>query len=320
MNSWHRVLLLGLGMYLLSCCQSETKTTMATTSAPLEIVELDAHTIPAEDLLLNEDVPRSSMFNIHTISYTLPEIEEVVVKNYTYAFHDGEPLTVDLYYPPDASEETQLPTVIFGLGYRKSSLALRNAHFYTSWGKLVAAAGMVGVVYDTEQPDEDLEILLRVLAEHAPQLGIDIHNVGFMSSSANTPTVMAYLMQEGRTGIRFAVNYYGLSITPDRKYAEPFAGNCAARGCLLDELMDVTYVDPFVPLLIVKAGKDDIPLLNDAMDHFVNFIRGEGGTVTTIEYTNGRHGFDTEQHTEESAAIIRQTLEFMLTNFGLVGN
>jgi hypothetical protein len=38
--------------------------------------------------------------------------------------------------------------------------------------------------------------------------------------------------------------------------------------------------------------------------------------VTVVFYEEGVHGFDTEQQTEESAAVIAQTIEFMLAAFG----
>ncbi len=319
---------------LLSACQSGItaageSTPAASVAAPEPTSELEP-TEPATEikttmassengLPINEDVERSVMFKINTLAYELPGMEEVEVKNITYAHRDDWPLplTMDVYYPPGTAADAQLPAVVFGLGYRMSAIPLREEHFYTSWGKLVAAAGMVGIAYDTELPDQDLEILMNFIRENAAALRIDPQQIGFHSTSANPPTVMSYLMQEGRSGIQFAVYYYGSSLTPDRKYAEFFGEVCEGRGCLLNELTDVTYVDPDIPLFIVKAGKDFVPIANEGMDHFVDYVRGEGATVTVIEYEDGEHGFDTQQKTEESAEIIAETVAFMKTNFGL---
>ena len=268
-----------------------------------------------DGLIINEDPPRSSMFNINTTVYKLPGMDEVEVVNVTYAFHEENPLAMDVYYPPGTPVQAKLPVVVFGLGYRMSKEPLRNAHFYTSWGKLVAAAGMVGVTYDTEQPDQDLETVLAFIQDNATALRVDATQIGLMSSSANVPTVMSYLMQEKREDIQFGVYYYGLSLTPDHKYTEEFGQVCEPRGCLVKELADVTYVDPELPLFVVKAGKDFIPNINEAMDHFLDYVRAAGAPVTVIDYEEGVHGFDTQQGTDESAEIIAETIAFMKENF-----
>lgn len=287
------------------------------TPTPTREISPPVRTVPADNLIVNEDPPRLGPFNTNTLAYGLPGMDQVEVINITYAFHGDRPLTMDIYYPPGTSEGTQLPVVVFGLGYRMSKLPLRNAHFYTSWGKLVAAAGMVGITYDTEQPDGDLEILIATIRENAAFLRIDPARIGFMSSSMNVPTVMSYLMQEERDNIRFSVYYYGFSLTPDHKYSEALAPNCLSGYCLYDELADIAYVDPEVPLFVVKAGRDKAASINEAMDHFVDFVEGAGAHVTLIHYADGVHGFDTEQKTDESAEIIAQTLAFMRANFGL---
>lgn len=295
---------------------SETPTTVPQSTIP-EPTGQTAGATSENGLIINEDVRRSALFNINTLAYELPGMEEVEVVNITYAFHEDQPLTMDVYYPPDTPADAQLPVVVFGLGYRMSSESLRDAHFYTSWGRLVAAAGMVGISYDTEQPDRDLETLMTFIQDNAEVLKIDPAQIGLMSSSANVPTVMSYLMQQGKSEIRFGVYYYGHSLTPDRKYGAGFGESCALRGCLFDELADVTYVDPDLPLFIVKAGQDFVPNINEAWDHFIAYVREAGTPVTVVEYEDGRHGFDTQQKTEESAEIIAQTVDFMKTNFGM---
>ncbi len=274
-------------------------------------------TIPVEELVINEDVQRSVMFQFNTLAYMIPGWDEVHTDNITYAHRAETPLTMDVYYPPGMEEADRLPVVLFVIGYRMSALPLRDAHFYTSWGKTAAAAGMVGIVYDTEQPDQDLELVMNFITEHSDALRIDPDRIGIFASSANVATAMSYVMQEGREHISFAVYYYGLSLTPDRKYTEALHANCARRGCLLGELADVTYVDPELPLFVVKAGRDSIASLNEGLDYFVDYVEKAGAPITFIEYEDGRHGFDTEQETEEAADIVEQTVTFMQENLAV---
>ncbi len=268
-------------------------------------------------LQINEDPPRTSLFKLNTLAYELPGMDAVDIVNITYARRGDTPLTLDIYYPPALSAGERRPVVIFGLGYRMSKQRLRNEHFYTSWGKLVAAGGMVGVVYDTEQPDEDLEILMAFLRENAAALRIDDSQVGFMATSANGPTVMSTLMQPDSPDVRFAVYYYSLSLTPDGRYTDEFAAACQNRGCLVEELAGVTTIDPALPVFIVKAGQDFIPHINEGLDHFAETLRAAGAPVTVVNYADGVHGFDTQQRTEESARIIAETVDFMRAHFDL---
>ena len=315
--------ILQMASLFLAGCQSQPAsppsppvlTDQPTLAAPAG--EIEIATEPVDAIVINEDPPRSATFNINTLSYELPGMEEVEVLNITYAHHGDLPLTMDVYYPPGTPTDARLPVVIFGIGYKMSFQPLRNAHFYTSWGRLVASAGMVGIAYDTEQPDQDLEILVEFIRQHADKLRIDPDRIGIWSSSANPPTVMSYLMQEKREGIRFSVYFYGSSITPDGRYAEEMAKVCRGRGCLVSELTGGNYIDPDLPLFVVKVGRDFVIKANEAMDYFIDFMRGEGVEITVVEYEEGRHGFDTEQETDEAAAIIAQTIEFMQEQLGI---
>lgn len=290
--------------------QPELSPTTTETTAPV------AKAIPADSLMINEDPPRQALFNINTLAYALPGMNEVEVFNFTYAHLGEKPLTMDVYYPPGIEPDAQLPVVVFGLGYRMSMEALRNSHQYTSWGKLVAAAGMAAITYDTEQPDQDLEILMAFIQDNASALRIDPTQIGMISCSANVPTVMSYLMQERKEAVKFSIYYYGLSLTPDHEYTEEFDQICEQRGCLVKELADVAYVDPELPLYIVKAGQDAIPHINEGMDHFLEYVQAEGAPVSVINFEEGRHGFDT-MTTDESAEIVADTVRFMLESFGL---
>ena len=103
---------------------------------------------------------------------------------------------MDLYYPPDGGNGTGHPVVVFANGFRSSAVDMRLHGHYQSWGRLVAADRMIGVVYDTERP-EDLGAVIRYLKENAEELGIDPERIGLWSCSSHTPTALWYSMQEG---------------------------------------------------------------------------------------------------------------------------
>jgi hypothetical protein len=111
-----------------------------------------------------EPEPTEAPFFFNLLAYEVPRMNEVVVENVAYGLHEGAPLTMDIYYPPDVAADAQLPVVVYVMGYRDDSSAiggpLKDIGAYDSWGRLTAASGMVGVAYQTYQP-EDLEAPTR---------------------------------------------------------------------------------------------------------------------------------------------------------------
>jgi hypothetical protein len=258
--------------------------------------------------------PTSKPF-VNALALAHPGMEQVQVHNVQYSSLNGKLLSMDLYYPIDEGSESSYPVVIFVIGFRTSAVDFRNDSGYQSWGRLVAADGMVGVAYDTERP-EDLGALIAYLKENAEELEIDPERIGLWSCSSHVPTALSYAMQEDEKDIKFLVSYYGFMLSPDNYQRELLNSLCREWGCYGDELKDVERIPTDLPLFIVRAGRDD-PDLNDIIDHFMELVSGTDVQVTYIDHEDGQHGFDTKMKDERSIEIIEQTLEFMKSVFGV---
>jgi acetyl esterase/lipase len=223
---------------------------------------------------------------------------------------------MDLYYPIDGGNTSGYPVVVFVSGFRTCARhGLRNIRSVKSWGRLVAADGMVGVAYDTERP-EDLGAVIAHLKENAEELEIDPKRIGLWSCSSNVPTALWYAMQEDEKDVKFLVSYYGVMLSPDNYQRELHNTNCRSWGCYGDELKDVERIRTDLPLFIVRAGLDG-PDLNNFIDHFMELISGTDVQATYIDYKYGQHGFDFLDREERSIEIIEMTLEFMKSVFGI---
>lgn len=66
-----------------------------------------------------------------------------------------------------------------------------------------------------------------------------------------------------------------------------------------------------MPMLLVRAGRDEIPTLNDALDRFVAKALAANAPITVTNYPAGGHGFDNKDDEERSRQIIRSSIEFM---------
>lgn len=274
----------------------------------------------AESLPTNTPIPTdtpepTSKPFVNALALELPGMEQVQVHNVQYSSSNGKPLSMDLYYPIDGRSESGYPVVVFVIGFRTSAIDYRNHSGYQSWGRLVAADGMVGVAYDTERP-EDLGALIAYLKENAEELEIDPERIGLWSCSSHVPTALWYAMQEDEKDVKFLVSYYGFMLSPDNYQREVHNTQCRSWGCYGDELMDVERIRTDLPLFIVRAGRD-VPDLNDIIDHFMGLVSGTDVQATYIDHEDGQHGFDTEMRDERSIEIIEMTLEFMKSVFGI---
>ncbi|MCJ7733783.1 MAG: alpha/beta hydrolase [Anaerolineales bacterium] len=274
----------------------------------------------AESLPTNTPIPTdtpepTSKPFVNALALELPGMEQVQVHNVQYSSFNGKLLSMDLYYPIDEGSESGYPVVVFVIGFRTSASDYRNHSAYQSWGRLVAADGMVGVAYDTERP-EDLGALIAYLKENAEELEIDPERIGLWSSSSHVPTALWYAMQEEEKDAKFLVMYYGVMLSPDNYQRELHNTLCRSWGCYGDELNDVERIRTDLPLFIVRAGRDD-PDLNDIIDHFMELVSGTDVQATYIDHEDGQHGFDVAMRDERSIEIIEMTLEFMKSVFGI---
>lgn len=66
-----------------------------------------------------------------------------------------------------------------------------------------------------------------------------------------------------------------------------------------------------VPLLIVRAGRDEMPHLNDALDRFLLNALRTNLPVTLINHHIAPHAFDILDDTDASRAVIERIVGFM---------
>ena len=64
-------------------------------------------------------------------------------------------------------------------------------------------------------------------------------------------------------------------------------------------------------LLLVRAGRDECPGLNQALDVFISRALGANLPLTVVNHPTGPHAFDLLDDTDKSREVIRVTLEFL---------
>jgi hypothetical protein len=265
---------------------------------------------------MNELKKRHEM-TMKEVVYQIPSMKNVLVQpdiGYQSAVNAG--LTLDLYRPPNREQSVRLPAVIFVSGFPDPGFeAMVGCKFkemagYISWGQLVAASGLVAVTYTNQDPVADLDTAISYLQQNAAALGLDENRFGIWAGSGNVPTALARLMRRPNLSFRAAVLCYGFMLDFAGSNAVANAAKSVgfanpAAGKSVDELPND------LGLMIVRAGRETLPGLNDSIDRFATAAIARNLPITVVNHATGPHAFDIVDDTELSREIVRAMLAFL---------
>jgi dienelactone hydrolase len=237
-----------------------------------------------------------------------------VLRDEPYRVTGHGPLTMDLYYPP-AKTGARLPAVVVICGYSGArtpnplGCSFKEMEWSISWGHLMAASGLVAIFATNREPEPDVHALLRHVRQNAERLGIDEDRMGVFATSGNGPLALSVLMGGAREYLKGAVLWYPYTLDLDgstgiadatRQWG--FVNPCAGKS--LDDL------PRDLPLFLAKAGQDQMPGLNAALDRFIAQAVARNLRLTFVNHHTGPHAFDLFDDSGATHEIIRQTLAF----------
>jgi hypothetical protein len=251
------------------------------------------------------------------VVYTMPGLDAVTVRrDEEYGVIDTGALTMDLYYPPDSNSGTRTPAAIFVTGFndvgaqRMLGCKLKEMGSYISWGHLAAASGLVAITYTNREPATDVHAVLRHVRQNAASLDIDQNRIGVWACSGNVPTALSVLMKDAHDYPKCAVLCYpymldldGSTGVADAARQFGFVNPCAGKS--------VNDLPRDIPLFIARAGQDQMPGLNEALDCFLAKALTCNLPVTFVNHSVAPHAFDLFHDSEISREIIRRILAFL---------
>jgi hypothetical protein len=241
------------------------------------------------------------------VRYVIPGMDELPVRQHVmYRATSGHSLPMDIYYPRDARRH--IPVVVNAFGYPDPDGGVRQFGPFTSWAQLIAASGMAMVLYGSEAPAEDVHAVLRHLREDAPALGIDAGRIGLFSTSGNVPVALSTLMRDrdlraAALLMGYTMDADGTTAVADMSKEYGFVDACAGKSA--DDL------PTSVPLLVVRAGRDQAHGLNDALDKVVARAIARNLPLTLMNHAEGAHGFDCDEDSPITREVVRQVLAFL---------
>ena len=241
------------------------------------------------------------------VVYKIPGMDVLRVRrDLTYRSTSGVGLLMDVYYP--SASPGHLPTMLLPMAYPDPTARVRSYGPLTSWARLMAASGMAAVIYGAEAPAEDVHAVLRQLRSDADALGLDIDKFGLFAASGNVTVALSASMRDAR--VRCAALLYGCTMDMDGSTAVAdmgrqagFVNACAGKSS--DDLPDG------IPMLFVRAGRDHVPGLNEALDKVVARALARNLPLSLVNHATGAHGFDLDENTAISRGIVQQVLAFL---------
>ncbi len=272
---------------------------------------------------LPDDVRAMAKKVMMPVVLKMPGTDKVkAVQNLKYTKSDDPNVLMDVYVPPDLSENEKRPVVIFLHGGGKTDYTPKDWGVYTSWGRLIAASGFVGVTFThrLEYPTASLEkaavdVLdaVKYVRANADKYHVDKDRVCLIAYSAGGP-LLTLAMRGDMPFVRCLVGFYAFMDIQQSDYQK------TEKPETVKSFSPITYLqtdaNKIPPMFIARAGHDEVPTMLDSIDRFVAEGLSKNIALTLVNHPQGVHGFDNQNDDERSREIIRTAIEFIRLHLG----
>ena len=241
---------------------------------------------------------QGDMFKMHLV-HQVQTMNSIKPTKIVYS----DTLKADIYIPIMKVATKEFPCVIFVSGF--AGINFRFIQVYNDWAKLMAANGIIGVVYETNSPSVDFDKLMEYLTTNSKALHLDKNRIGVWSSSGNS--LLALNKVNASSQFKCHSIYYGLTTTNNSQYLNEVKEMSNKNGFAF--FVEDEYMSK-VPTLIIRAGKDSWTIILNSIDEFVRLLLTRNIPFELVNYPEGQHAFDILDNTENSKRIIIMTVEF----------
>ena len=222
----------------------------------------------------------------------------------------SEARVFDIYYP--RNNEGLAPVAVLVTGYPDpgfealSGMKQMQIKGYKDWARLLAANGIAAVIYNNVEPVADALTVIDYLKTESAQLQIDPERVALWSCSGNVPNAINVLNEAA--SLRCAVLLYGfmLDVLDSKLIAQ-----ASANFHFVNPNRGMQDFPENTPILIIGAGKDEFPGLNESIDAFEAEAIARNSPVSVVRFPEGVHGFDILDDSQRSIEMIKLCVEFL---------
>lgn len=274
----------------------------------------------------NSQNPQRSLRDIvmMPVVYRVPGMDRVEVrKNLKYTTNPGSNLLMDVYIPPRLARGERRPAVLFIHGGVTREYTPKDWGIFVSWGRLVAASGLVGVTFTHRlgypkpllaEAAHDVTDAINYVRANADSLRIDKDRICLIAFSAGGP-LLSLAMRDSLPFVRCLVAFYAfLDIQESTLHRSNETPEMLRAFSVITYLADARKMPP---IFVARAGLDQIPGMNGSIDRFIREAIAMNAAIDFANHPTGVHGFDNQNDDERSREIIRRAIDFMKTHLGL---
>src|SRR5712692_6357022 len=218
--------------------------------------------------------PRRSMREIvmMPVVYRVPGMDKVSVKSDLKYTNVNDPnLLMDVYIPPGLARGERRPAVVFIHGGAGAFLKPKDWGIYKSWGRLVAASGMIGVTFTHRlgypkpllaEAASDVNAAINYIRANADSLNIDKDRLCLAAYSAGGP-MLSLAMRDKPEYVRCLVAFYAfLDIQQSELHRAHETPEMVRRFSPITYLANDAGKLP--PIFVARAGLDEVPKIGRA--------------------------------------------------------
>lgn len=250
---------------------------------------------------------------------TLPGMDKVqVTKDLRYSDRTEPHLAMDVYRPAGLTAGERRAAVIFIHGGGPPGAPMKEMGVYTSYGRLMAAQGLVGVTFThrlgypktmIQEGGADVASAITYVRSHAAELNVDPDRLCLAAYSAGGPMLAPYL-RDAPPYIRCLVAYY-----PIFEIEGSDVHKAAETPQVLAEWSPLRQLEKpgrKPPLFLARAGTDEIPQLLGGLDRFIAEAVKRDYPMTLANNPGAPHSFDITASTPRTLEILDETFAFVL--------
>lgn len=259
------------------------------------------------------------------VVYRVPGMDTVIVKSdLKYTTANDANLLMDVYLPPMLAKGERRPAVVFIHGGAGAQFKPKDWGIYKSWGRLIAASGMIAVTFTHRlgypkpllaEAASDVSAAIDYIRTNSDSLHIDKARLCLAAYSAGGP-MLSLGMRDRPAYVRCLVAFYAFL---DIQQSESHRSNETPE--MVKSFSPITYLandaGEMAPIFIARAGLDEVPAMNDSIDRFIREAIAKNASIIVANHPQGVHGFDNQTDDERSREIIRSAIDFMKLHLGV---
>jgi acetyl esterase/lipase len=248
---------------------------------------------------------------------SLPGMDQAVVtKDLRYSDLTEARVAMDVYRPAGLKARERRGAVVFIHGGGPPGAPMKEMGVYTSYGRLIAAQGLVGVTFThrqgyperTTEGGADVAAAIAYVRAHAAELNIDPDRLCLAAYSLGGAMLTPYL-KDAPPYVRCLVAYY-----PMMDLEASARHRAAEKPGVLAAWSPIRHLGGpgrKAPLFLARAGADEVPDLLPGLDRFVAEAVKADYPLTLANNPGAPHSFDITEPTPRTLEILAETFGFL---------